>query len=243
MPYPDAVRLFRLLKLWNKYHPGSLGSYSFIYVSCWATFDSGVEMHAVVLDTIRFCPTSYVEPIDLSTLFSHPRSLEIELGAGDGSFLIRWATLNPETNFLGLERLLGRLRKIDRKARRAGLTNIRALRLEAAYFTEYLLPRDSVSAFHIYFPDPWPKRKHRQNRLVNERFAEVLRDALRMEGFVYLRTDDTDYFAQMMQVFGANRQFEPVPTPERLTGVLTDFEQGFNAQGIRTNRAAFRRIA
>ncbi len=202
-----------------------------------------MEKHATVPQTIRFGPASYVEPIDLAALFANQLSVEIELGAGDGSFLTQWAQANPATNFLGLERLLGRLRKIDRKARRANLTNVRGLRLEASYFVEYLLPKDSVAAFHIYFPDPWPKRKHRQNRLINERFAEVLRHALMPGGTVFLRTDDADYFAQMTRVFGSNQQFEAASTPERLAAVLTDFERGFNAQGIQTNRAAFRRIA
>lgn len=188
-------------------------------------------------------PASYVERLNVVTLFSKPQPIEVELGSGDGSFLVRWATLNPGMNFLGVERLLGRLKKIEKKSRRAELTNVRALRLEAAYFAEYLLPRESVSAFHIYFPDPWPKRKHRQNRLLDERFAEVLRAALMVGKVIYLRTDDADYFAQMTDVFGANKNFESTPTPERLASVLTDFEREFNAQGIQTKRAAYRRVS
>ncbi len=191
---------------------------------------------------VIFRPPSYVERLDLATLFTTPQPLEVELGAGDGSFFTQWAALNPGTNLLGLERLLGRLRKIERKSRRLGLTNVRALRLEASYFTEFLLPRDSVSAFHIYFPDPWPKRKHRANRLINEPFTEVVRAALAANGVVYLRTDDADYFAQMTRVFDGNKHFVPVPTPERLAAVLTDFERTFVARGIQTNRAAYRRI-
>jgi len=122
------------------------------------------------------------------------------------------------------------------------LINARALRLEAAYFAEFLLPCNSVSAFHIYFPDPWPKRKHRANRLINEPFSEVARAALAPDGVVYLRTDDADYFAQMTRVFDANKNFAPVPTPERLAAVLTDFERTFNARGIHTNYAAYRRV-
>jgi tRNA (guanine-N7-)-methyltransferase len=135
------------------------------------------------------------------------------------------------------------LRKIERKAKRADVTNIRLLRLEAAYFTEFLLPDDSISALHIYFPDPWPKRKHRPNRLINECFTEVAGRKVVMGGTVYLRTDDQDYFAQMRRVFGANQRFEPMSTPEALAAVVTDFERTFNAQGIATQSAAFRRIA
>lgn len=190
---------------------------------------------------IIFRPPSYVQRLDTGALFAKPQPLEVELGAGDGSFFVQWAALNPAVNFLGVERLLGRLRKIERKSRRLGLANVRALRLEASYFAEHLLPRAAVSAFHIYFPDPWPKRKHRANRLINEAFTEVVRAALVPGGVVYLRTDDADYFAQMTRVFGANEHFEPVPTPEPLAAVLTDFERTFTAQGIQTNRAAYRR--
>ena len=200
-------------------------------------------MQRAVESPVIIRPPSYVERLNLHGLFAERRPVEVELGAGDGSFLMQWAAQNPQTNFLGLERLLGRLKKIEKKSRRLGLSNVRALRLEATYFVEYLLPRESVSAFHIYFPDPWPKRKHRQNRLINERFAEVLRAALLNDGIVFLRTDDTDYFAQMTRVFGANKNFATVKTPERLASVLTDFEKDFNAQGISTNRAAYQRVS
>jgi tRNA (guanine-N7-)-methyltransferase len=203
-----------------------------------------VETQSIVagLPDIIFRPPSYVERLDVGALFAKPQPLEVELGAGDGSFFVQWAALNPGTNFLGVERLLGRLRKIDRKSRRLGLANTRALRLEAAYFAEFLLPRASVGAFHVYFPDPWPKRKHRANRLVNERFTEVIRAALVPDGFIYLRTDDLDYFTQMTRVFDANPNFTAGPTPERLATVLTDFERTFVARGIHTNRAAYRRV-
>jgi tRNA (guanine-N7-)-methyltransferase len=201
-----------------------------------------VETQPALDRAIIIRPPSYVERLNVSALFPKEQPIEIELGAGDGSFLVQWAAMNPHTSFLGVERLLGRLRKIERKARRMGLTNVRALRLEASYFAEYLLPAGAASAFHIYFPDPWPKRKHRQHRLLNEHFTEVLRTALVQHGAVYLRTDDIDYFTQMTAVFGANRNFEAVPTPERLTPVLTDFEREFNARRISTNRAAYRRV-
>jgi tRNA (guanine-N7-)-methyltransferase len=139
--------------------------------------------------------------------------------------------------------LLGRLKKIDKKGRRDGLKNLLGVRLEISYLTEYLLPRNSVEAFHIYFPDPWPKLRHRHHRLINERFAEVLHGVLKPAGVVYLRTDDVDYFTQMNDVFGANKNFTRVDTPEELARVTTDFEREFNTQGIPTNRAAYQRSA
>ncbi|HTH48596.1 MAG TPA: tRNA (guanosine(46)-N7)-methyltransferase TrmB [Candidatus Limnocylindria bacterium] len=179
---------------------------------------------------------------DFAALFGNTHPVELELGAGDGSFLVNYTTLHPERNFLGAERLLGRLRKIDRKGRRAGLNNLRVLRLEAAYLLEWMVPAGSLDAIHIYFPDPWPKRRHWKNRLVNERFTHLAHHALKPGGTVYLRTDDLPYFEQMERVFAGNPGFLHAVAPDELLAVKTDFERSFNAQGIPTNHATFRRL-
>lgn len=182
-----------------------------------------------------------VERLPLETIFPLPQPLEVEIGAGDGSFLVAYAKAHPEINIIGLERLLGRLRKIDRKARRAGVENIRLLRLEAAYFVQYMLPPGSVRAFHIYFPDPWPKRRHWKNRLINAEFTKSIHHALAPGGVIYLRTDDRPYFAQMVDVFGSNSAFEKFNTPPDLLGVITDFERNFHLRGVATNHASYRK--
>ena len=184
---------------------------------------------------------SIVERINLADLFPSGQPLEVELGSGDGSFLAEYARLHPGHNFIGVERLLGRMRKLDRKGRRAGLTNLRGVRIESSYFLEYLLPPGSAVALHIYFPDPWPKRKHRRHRLINERFPRLARQALAPGGMLYLRTDDGDYFQQMVTVFEPAREFRQVETPEELAGSLTDFERDFQLRGVKTLRAAYRR--
>jgi tRNA (guanine-N7-)-methyltransferase len=115
------------------------------------------------------------------------------------------------------------------------------VRIESSYFLQYLLPKSSTERMHIYFPDPWPKRKHRPNRLINERFTQLAHAVLAPGGIVYLRTDDQDYFKQMLGVFGASPLFRPVETPGELSAVVTDFEKGFTARGIGTLRAAYQR--
>jgi tRNA (guanine-N7-)-methyltransferase len=182
---------------------------------------------------------SIVEPLDLAELFPKLQPLEVELGSGDASFFVDYAKLHPERNFIGVERLLGRMRKLDRKGRRAGLTNLRGVRIESLYFLEYLLPPHSVSALHVYFPDPWPKKRHHKNRLVNERFPKIARAALVPGGVVYLRTDDGDYFAQMAEVFEAGTEFQKIETPSELAELPTDFEREFHARGVQTLRAAY----
>ncbi len=184
---------------------------------------------------------SILERMDLAALFSTAQPLEVELGCGDASFLVNYAKQHPERNFFGVERLLGRIRKVDRKGRRMGLTNLRGVRIESAYLLEYLLPKNCAVALHIYFPDPWPKRKHRRNRLINERFTQLAHQVLAPGGIVYLRTDDLDYSKQMHTVFGASPLFHPAETPHELSAVVTDFEKNFNSGGIATLRAAYQR--
>ena len=185
--------------------------------------------------------TSIIDRLEPANLFPRSQPLEVELGSGDGTFIAPYAQRRPDRNFLGVERLLGRLRKIDRKGLRAGLANLRLVRIEASYLLEYLLPPESVHALHVYFPDPWPKRKHRKNRLVNARFTELAAEALTPGGTVYLRTDDQDYFAQMTSVFAANSGFLLAETPADLAGIITDFEKDFREKGVATLRAAYQR--
>jgi len=183
---------------------------------------------------------SILEPVNLARLFPKQQALEIELGSGDGWFLAAYAALHPEHNFIGIERLLGRIRKLERKARRAGLTNLRGIRIESAYFLRHLLPQHSARTIHLYFPDPWPKRKHRRHRLVNEAFPSLASQALEPHGAVYLRTDDLDYFGQMKAVFAASPIFEPIETPPALAQLPTDFERDFQARGVATHCVAYR---
>jgi len=121
------------------------------------------------------------------------------------------------------------------------LKNLRGVRIECSYFLEWLLPLQSASALHVYFPDPWPKKKHLKKRLINGRFPELARAALAPDGVIYLRTDDMDYFRQMTGVFAGPAAFRPIETPPELAALCTDFEKEFQSRGIRTLRAAFQR--
>jgi tRNA (guanine-N7-)-methyltransferase len=184
---------------------------------------------------------SIVEPLDLAELFPRAQPLEVELGCGDASFLVEYAQRHPDLNLIGVERLLGRIQKLDRKGRRAGLANLRGVRIESSYFLQYLLPSYAASVLHVYFPDPWPKKKHRRHRLIGEEFPALARAALKPDGKVYLRTDDQDYFTQMTEVFRASTDFREIETPAELLEILTDFEKDFRARGIQTLRAAYQR--
>ncbi len=196
----------------------------------------------VPAENLVYTLPSIVERIRLPDLFPVPQPLEVELGSGDGSFLLAYAARHPDRNFIGVERLLGRIRKLDRKGRRLGLRNLRGVRIECSYFLEHLLPPHSAEVLHIYFPDPWPKKKHRKHRLINDRFPALAALALKPGGQVHLRTDDTDYFRQMQEVFDRTQAFVRVETPDELAALLTDFEKDFVAEGKRTHRASYTSI-
>ncbi len=184
------------------------------------------------------------EPVQWADLFPDRPSqpIEVELGSGDGTFLMDYASSRPEINVVGLERLMGRVTKTDRKSRRRGLKNLRMVRLEAWYWTRYMVPPGSVSAIHLYFPDPWPKRKHHKRRLVSPGFPEAVEQALTADGRIYLRTDHREYFEQMVEVFGAASGFRRAETPGSILSILTDFERGFLEKGISTCHACYEKI-
>lgn len=128
-------------------------------------------------DTILIRP-DILSRLDFAALFGNTAPVELELGAGDGSFLLQYSAAHPEVNFLGVERLFGRLRKIDRKGRRQGLKNLRGLRMEATYLMDWMIAPASLSAIHVYFPDPWPKKRHHRRRLINPAFAALAAQSL-----------------------------------------------------------------
>jgi tRNA (guanine-N7-)-methyltransferase len=139
-------------------------------------------------------PAHYFRRMDPAELVAGGRPLEIDLGCGDGSFLMEMAARYPERDFLGVERLLGRARKVCRKMTRRGLKNARVLRLDSRYVVEWLLPEAVVSRLHLLCPDPWPKVRHHRRRLVQVEFLGAVRRALVPGGEFLFMTDHEEYF-------------------------------------------------
>lgn len=184
--------------------------------------------------------TSIITPLQMEELFSESRPTELEIGCGDGGFLLAYARDHPGQNFAGVERLLGRIRKLDKRARREDLQNLRLLRFEARYLIRHLLPADAFEAIHIYFPDPWPKDRHARHRLVDDDFPALAARLLTAHGVIHLRTDNEPYFKQMRSAFESHGGFAEEETPADLAARKTEFETVFNARGIPTRRASWR---
>lgn len=192
-----------------------------------------------------FVPPDYFRELRHDEIFPDPsRPLEVELGSGDGTFFLHMAREHPERDFLGLERMLGRVEKTLRKIAQAGLQNAKVLRLESGYSTGWLLPTASVSRLHLLCPDPWPKKKHAARRLVNqEEFLNGLVRVLKPGGEFLLKTDDVVYFEDALASLGNRPEFERLDwSADAFFYPTTDFEAHWLAMGRDIHRARWRKL-
>jgi tRNA (guanine-N7-)-methyltransferase len=176
-------------------------------------------------------------PLDWRAIFGNDAPVELDLGAGDGGFALAYAREHPEINLLAVERLLGRIRKIEKRAVRFGLSNVRVLRLEFGYFVRYLIPPGSVSIVHIMFPDPWPKRRHWPRRLIQAPFVHDVAAGLKPGGELRFTTDHAHYFETAQAAIAAAGVLKEAALWDWASDPKTDFQQTFDAEGRATHRA------
>lgn len=129
---------------------------------------------------------------------------EIEIGCGKGKFIAARAEKNKEINFAAIDKAGKYLKRRKLAAQKKGLTNLKFLVSDAREVLRQHVPSDRVSIFHIYFPDPWPKRRHRDRRLVTAELLQLLYDRLKPGGLLYAATDDGDYFQAIKKAVAAS---------------------------------------
>ena len=208
------------------------------------------EMHAPVValaDTARaveFSVAGRTTPLAWRELFSGDAPIEVDLGCGDGSFLAAMAGQNPDRNFVGIERLVGRVRSACHKIGSRGLTNARVVRADIADAVQHLFPRGSVGAFHLLFPDPWPKRRHHRRRVVTAEFLRAVCAALAPHGWFHVATDQADYFDAIMTLVRQACTFDQVnETSSEPPFPSTTFEQRYRAAGDEIYRVVLRKAS
>ena len=189
---------------------------------------------------IELVPETYFAPLDLLAIFGREAPLHVDLGCGDGSLLCQLAGQHPNRNFLGIEKLAGRVARACRKS--AHLENVRVLKVESAYAVRHLLPEASVETFYLLFPDPWPKRRHHRRRIVTIDFLDSIHRALESGGTLRIATDQRDYFEQITRVAGNDLRFLIVHT-EDANLPATKFEQRFSDAGAPIYRLALRKVS
>ncbi len=185
-----------------------------------------------VPERLEFVPEDFFRRLERHEIVKEGRPLEIDLGCGDGKFLLEMAVHYPERDFLGVERLLGRVRKVCKKADKKGLQNLHVLRLESRYTAEWLLPLESVSRLHLLCPDPWPKLRHHRRRLIQEEFLEAIWQVLEPGGEFLFKTDHPEYFEWAVEKVAAFGKFQQLDWPEdAFFYPKTDFQLLWESEG------------
>ncbi len=190
-------------------------------------------------------------PLELARLFGNENPVELEIGVGKGRFVLLAAWSRRDVNFLGVEYARKYLEKaIDRVGKR-GLTNVRLVHAEAYSFVRDRLPDRSLAAIHVYFPDPWPKKRHHKRRLFRPEVVAEFARVLRPGGLVRAVTDHPDYAPVIREVMAASPDFEDAgrdPSLWELPGMgdyttlgVTNFEIKYRREGRPIQRFAWRR--
>lgn len=141
--------------------------------------------------------------IDFARIFGRTAAVHIEIGSGKATFLLNQARARPQVNFLGIEWANKYYRYGVDRIGRWGLNNVRIIRTDAAKFLADFVPDSSVDCFHIYFPDPWPKKRHHKRRFICSANMEHLIRCLKTAGQLRIATDHADYFEQIKLVLAA----------------------------------------
>jgi len=190
-----------------------------------------------------------VGPMDLIQIFGRSGPMHIEIGSGKATFLVHEAKAQPQADFIGIEWARKYWRHAIDRIGRWGLTNVRIVRDDAPVFLRDFVPEGSVDCFHIYFPDPWPKKAHHKRRLLQQSNVEVMLRLLKPGGMIRIATDHAEYYEQIKQVMtGFSDRLEQIKFPRpaaaregELTG--TNYERKYSKDGRAVYTIALRKIA
>jgi tRNA (guanine-N7-)-methyltransferase len=183
---------------------------------------------------------SAVLPFEWNALFGRPGPVEIEVGFGKGLFLCDVAKALPATNFLGIE--------IERKyalstagqLAKQTLANVKVACTDARWFLKMYVLGQSVDALHVYFPDPWWKKRHKKRKLFTAEFAEQAYRILKRGGVVHFATDVKDYFDESLALVASLGQFREEPFPHGFVpDLMTNFERKYRTEGRPIYRTRF----
>jgi len=157
-------------------------------------------------------------------LFGNRLPLEIEIGSGKGLFLASEAERNPNHNFLGIEIIRKYARHAAARLAKAELGNAKMISGNAEPLFFDRVPAESLEAVHVYFPDPWWKKRHRKRRVLNERSVADFFRAIRVGGRLHFWTDVLDYFEATIEMIAEIAPAFGVPIPEQAAEATHDLD-------------------
>lgn len=175
----------------------------------------------------RWCLPYHAEQINYDKIFERSAPTILEIGFGMGETTAKIALNSPDKNFIGVEVFSGGVGALLNRIDEQDISNIRIIQHDAVDVVNNMLAPDSLEGVHIYFPDPWPKKRHHKRRLVQSSFIKQLISRLKPGGYIHCATDWEDYAMQMFEVLSGedllqNRFDEFAPKPDYRP--LTKFE-------------------
>jgi tRNA (guanine-N7-)-methyltransferase len=181
-------------------------------------------------------------PIDWAALFGNDHPVELEVGFGKGLFLLNTALANPGTNYVGVEiERKYQLYTATRIAKRSP-RNVRLACADARFFLRDYAGTASLSAVHVYFPDPWWKKRHHKRRVFTPEFAEQCQRVLRPGGRLHIATDVEEYFGLMREALAPLTGLRPLADePRGEAEYSTNFERKARERGQVVHRAKYER--
>jgi len=184
-------------------------------------------------------------PVDWSAIFGNDHPVELEIGSGKGLFLANAGTARPDHNFFGIELARKYARRAADRAAKLALANVRVLPGDALLFMARYVPDASLTALHVYFPDPWWKARHRKRRVFGEPLIQSAERTLIPGSELHVVTDVLEYYGVITELVAEHPRFEvlPVPQPHDAThelDYLTNFERKYRMEGRPIYRALYR---
>lgn len=183
--------------------------------------------------------------VDWSSLFDNENPVEVEIGCGKGRFIITSAETFADVNYVGIERSPHYFRVMKERVAKRDLGNVRLLMDDGGYLVEKFITDNSVAAYHIYFPDPWPKKRHRKRRLIKPGFIEQIARTLIHGGTLDIATDYEEYFDEATDFLNdttALVKMNLLPERVRTLGTgMTNFEVKYVAEGREIFRAGYQK--
>jgi len=174
------------------------------------------------------------EKIDFKKLYGNSNSVIMEIGFGMGIATAEIAENNPGKNYLGIEVHKPGIGRLLWEMEKRNISNIRIIEFDAVQASEKMIPAGSLDAIHLFFPDPWPKKKHHKRRLIQRPFTEKLASCLKPGGYLYMVTDWEDYalFAleELTATIGLKNTYNDYAPPQEWRP-KTKFEQKGLAKG------------
>jgi tRNA (guanine-N7-)-methyltransferase len=185
-------------------------------------------------------------PWDAERLFGRIAPLQIDVGSGKGLFLRGAAAERPEVDFLGIEVSRKYAQFAAAGLAKRGLSNAKVLMADAQRVFHELLPDGSLAAVHVYFPDPWWKKRHKKRRVMQEWFVRDIERTLAHGGTLHFWTDVEEYFNSSLELLAAHTSLQgPLPVPELPAtsdmDYRTHFERRMRLHDKPLYRAEFRR--